>query len=270
MDENTLFRGALHGFNREDVMEYITKITREQELALSEVENTLDEVRNELEQALSEQSKLQEQLEDVKRERDALQEAVDHKSDAELMLEEANAQIASLKDELAGASANQAAAEDALRAEMAQTVQKYQADAEGYNTLVDKAGRILLNAERAADATIAQANADAAAIRSEAQADADSLHASTRAQCDDMLAEAQTQILAAEDRKAAVQQQIAAMFSDSKLQYESMQATVGESISHSLTEVERLRSMLLNLNDTFNAASVAFDNLADEPAPVGE
>ncbi|MCC8098804.1 MAG: hypothetical protein LIO78_01880 [Clostridiales bacterium] len=270
MDENTLFRSALHGFNREDVMEYITKMTREQELALSEVETTLDEVRSDLDRALDEQHQLQAQLADMQQERDALQEAVNHKSDAELLLEEANAQIASLKADLAGASANQAAAEDALRAEMQETVRKYQADAEGYNTLVDKAGRILLNAERAADATISQANEDAAAIRSEAQADADGLRASTKAQCDDMLAEAQAQILAAEDKKAAVQQQIDAMFANSKEQYESMQTIVGESISHSLTEVERLRSMLLNLNDTFNAASVAFEDIADEPASVGE
>ncbi|MCD7857145.1 MAG: hypothetical protein LUG55_04990 [Clostridiales bacterium] len=270
MDENTLFRSALHGFNREDVMEYITKTTREQEQALSEVENALAEVRDNLEQALAEQSRLQQQLEDAERERDALQEAMAHKSDAELLLEEANAQIASLKADLAGASANQAAAEEALRAEMEDTLRKYQADAEGYNTLVDKAGRILLNAERAADTTISQANADADAIRSAAQADADSLQASTKAHCDDMLAEAQAQVLAAEDKKAAVQQQIAAVFADSKLQYESTQATVGESISHSLTEVERLRSMLLNLNDTFNAASVAFEDIADEPASVGE
>ncbi len=270
MDENTLFRSALHGFNREDVMEYITKTTREQEQALSEVENALAEVRDDLEQALAEQSRLQQQLEDAEQERDALQEAMAHKSDAELLLEEANAQIASLKADLAGASANQAAAEDALRAEMEDTLRKYQADAEGYNTLVDKAGRILLNAERAADSTISQANADADAIRSAAQADADSLQASTKAHCDDMLAEAQAQVLAAEDKKAAVQQQIAAVFADSKLQYESTQATVGESISHSLTEVERLRSMLLNLNDAFNAASVAFEGIADEPASVGE
>ncbi len=270
MDENTLFRSALHGFNREDVMEYITKTTREQEQALSEVENALAEVRDNLELALAEQSRLQQQLEAAERERDALQEAAAHKSDTELLLEDANAQIASLKADLAGASANQAAAEDALRAEMQETVRKYQADAEGYNTLVDKAGRILLNAERAADTTISQANADADAIRSAAQADADSLQASTKAHCDDMLAEAQAQVLAAEDKKAAVQQQIAALFADSKLQYESTQATVGESISHSLTEVERLRSMLLNLNDTFNAASVAFEGIADEPASVGE
>ncbi len=270
MDENTLFRSALHGFNREDVMEYITKTTREQEQALSEVENALAEVRDNLEQALAEQSRLQQQLEDAERERDALQEAMAHKSDAELLLEEAHVQIASLEADLAGASANQAAAEDALRAEMEETVRKYQADAEGYNTLVDKAGRILLNAERAADTTISQANADADAIRSAAQADADSLQASTKAHCDDMLAEAQAQVLAAEDKKAAVQQQIDAMFANSKQQYESMQTIVGESISHSLTEVERLRSMLLNLNDTFNAASVAFEDIADEPASVGE
>ncbi len=270
MDENTLFRSALHGFNREDVMEYITKMTREQETALSEAETALDDARSDLDQALAEQRQLQAQLEDVQRERDALQDAVNHKSDAELLLEDANAQIASLKAELAGASANQAAAEDALRTEMEETVRKYQADAEGYNTLVDKAGRILLNAERVADATISQANEDADAIRSAAQADADSLHASTKAQCDDMLAEAQAQILAAEDRKASIRQQTAAMFADSKLQYESMQMTVGESISHSLTEMERLRSMLLNLNDTFNAATVAFEDIADEPASVGE
>lgn len=270
MDENTLFRSALHGFNREDVMEYITKMTREQEMALSDVEAARDEVRSELEQVQAQQNQLQEQLEDMARERDVLQEAVAHKSDAEILLDEANGRIAVLEAELAEAAAKQAAAEDALRAEMEETLRKYQADAEGYNTLVDKAGRILLNAERVADATISKANEDAAAIRSEAQADADSLHASTKARCDEMLAETQAQILSAEDRKADIHQQTAAMFADSKQQYEAMQATVGESVAQSLAEVERLRSMLLDLNDTFNAASVAFDEIVEEPASVGE
>lgn len=281
MDENTLFRSTLHGFNRDDVMAYITKITREHELSLSELEEQLNSVRGDLEASLTAQNLLQEQLDQVREERDALLNASEHKSDAELQLDQANEQIANLKAELAQAATEQEAAMDALRAETEQIVQKYQADAEGYNTLVDKAGRILLNAERVADTTVAQANTEAEAIRSEAQAgadrlreeaqaEADRLREDAKAECSMMRADAQAQVSAAKEEAASIQEETLSMFADSKRQFESMQESVGDSISRSLSEVERLRGMILNLNDTFNSASSAFDDIISQPASVGE
>lgn len=275
MDENTLFRSALHGFKREDVMDYITKTARQNEAALQALQAQLDEAKTQLADTTVGRDLARQALDDATAELEQLRGEARDFDALNAQLNEANEQIAVLQLQLKDFDKRQASELEAVRSAGREALKQYQQDADGYAVLAEKAGRILLRAENTGEAIRVHAQEEADSALQEAKVQADALLASAQEQADALLADAQARVAAAQADVDALHAQAEVLFRESKQRFESTQDSVNASISRAMSEVEQMRSMLLELSSVFNHSEVSFEEPDceapdEELASVGE
>lgn len=146
--ENVLFRTAVGGFHRKDVLDYLEVLTREHGEALRECRKERDDAWKEAKRLMDVVSQADARAKTMETERARVMEAWDRKC---VELEGAKAQIAALTEEL---HQNQAALEDcqnALEAERTR-VSALLLEAESYAAVKDRLSNIELSAhQRAAE-----------------------------------------------------------------------------------------------------------------------
>ena len=191
--DNHIFRSALSGFNRQDVMEYIEKVQRESEARITGLTAQLEEARQEgdasrqaLEDCTRERSQLSQELTERKEQYEAeladLQERYDAEMDARdaaeaeadqqrEQLRELEAENSLLKEQVEELESRMAA----LRHEKERLTQ-LELDAH------HRSDELLEQTQAQADEIIAKAQARGAEIEARAQAQADALLAETRKQ----------------------------------------------------------------------------------------
>lgn len=150
------FRGALGGFNRRDVLQYIEQMSAAHRKEVAELEQDLNrerEERRELESALS-------GLEDEKGSAAAAEARV------RASLEQSTAALSRLRGELAETETQLAAARGELERLQAQ-VGELSPMARSYQELKDRVATVELDAHRKAQATVDEARAQAQALRGE-------------------------------------------------------------------------------------------------------
>jgi cell division septum initiation protein DivIVA len=269
MDENTLFRSALRGFNREDVMEYITKTSRKHEAEVLELRSELERTQTQLADVDAERSSLQDELSGMVATHDQLLQVSQELGETLNQLSDAKSKIADLERQLAQCQTDYQAEVNELTAQRAaelaqvrsageEALRQYADDAEGYTTLVDQVGRVILNAERTAERTRSEAQEEAQKIVSDAQTEADNL-----------LEEATATLDQARQEAAAIRDRAEDYFRQSRDQFEVTQSVVGNAVSQAMDEVDRLRSALLDLNDSFASTRVSFEAPAYPEDAVG-
>lgn len=257
MDENTLFRSALHGFKREDVMDYITKTARQSEAALADLQGQLDEARTQLDGTCAELEETRAQLEEANAELEKL--SAEHRDFEALkaQLNEVNQQAAMLQLQLRECDERHVSEMETVRNAGLEALKQYQEDADGYAVLAAKVGQIMLRAENTGEAIRIHAQEEADSALEAAKAQAEALLADAREQADAMLADAQSRVAAAQEEADALRAEIQSLFRQGRERFEAAQQAVSGSVSSALAEVDQVRSILLELT-AFNHAEAPF------------
>ena len=196
--DNHIFRSALRGFNRQDVMEYIERTQRQAGEAAASLEAQVEELRQrgdqtcqELDERTAERDELQKQLEEMtlrcnhaKHNWDAQAQAKESfrrevsDRDASIReLQEENRRLARQVEELMGQM-------DSLRRQKEQLAQ-LELDAH------QRAGETLADAENQAQSTVAQAQSQADGILAQAQSQAEAMLAQSKTQAESVAAQAE-------------------------------------------------------------------------------
>lgn len=142
---------AFGGFNRQDVMEYLERTSKEHNEALAQLRSQLEQVQQEMSEQNAKQELLQGQVQRLTEARDAaVQETEQEKSarlDAEQQVQEREARLARLENELR-----------ILRG----TVEQLKPDAEAYAAVKERTAGVELEAHRRAQKIVDEAREEAA------------------------------------------------------------------------------------------------------------
>lgn len=228
--DNNIFRSALNGFNRQDVMTYIEKTQSDAAARIAQLE---DRVR-----ALQESGEAQRQaLESAGAERDGL---LGQLEEARLLCsrtgEDLEVQRQTAESVRADVSARDTVIErlTAEKERLARRVQDLEEQADAFRLDKERVAQLELEARQRAADTVEEAQRQAADILAQAQARADSLEARAKAQTDTSLRETEAFL-------AAVAEQYNSLFSS----FESISGHV----SSELRRMDVIASQLpLNFN----------------------
>lgn len=168
--ESGRFRGALNGFNRQDVAAYIEKAAKEHQ-------KQIEALRAELDQTRKEKGSLAEELESLRSESGDL---ADQEAKVRASLEESTQSLTTLRGELQVAQGHLTMAKKEL-GDLQAKVAKLEPLARQYEVLKDRVATVELDAHRKAQEIVSQAEAQAAAIRRDAAAWVGSLSGSYKA-----------------------------------------------------------------------------------------
>lgn len=152
--ENGRFRGAVGGFNRRDVAQYIEKMAGEHREQMEALQGQLEQMRQEKQALEGELEQLRAQQEDL-----AGQEA-----QARASLEESTQSLAAVRGELQVAEGHLTIAKKEL-GDLRAKVAKLEPLARQYEVLKDRVATVELDAHRKAQEVISQAEAQAACVR---------------------------------------------------------------------------------------------------------
>jgi len=239
--DNHIFRSALGGFNRQDVMEYIEKTQKQSEEAAAVLEKDLEELRrteSEARQALEERTREKEELEKK------LAETADKYGDAKANWE------------------SQAKAKEAFRRDVAQRddtirdmteenqrlfhrVQELEEEMEDLRREKEKVTQLELDAHRRSDEIVLDATGQAELITSQAEAQAAETVRSAEAQAQELLTQAQASA-------QALLRQAEEHVARTVTQYSQLHDSFEAITSHITSELRKLDATASQLPISFN------------------
>lgn len=262
--ENNTFKGSIFGgFNRQDVMEYIEKSSRESSAMLEENAAQIQALEAEVQQ-------LRRENEALLQERDALTAAL-HKTKESLAVandalraeQESAAQMRNLL-ELSQVESEQNATALAKAAEAAAALQS---EVDEYHKHKKNIAEVELEAKHRADEVLAQAKMTGEGIRQKAKNDSAALlrDADERAR---KITEEATQSAAAIRQKAEQQamlkrQQMNAMLSGCQKQYEALMGEYKSSALQAATSIQRAQEAMTQLPDVFEKFDTGLARLCE-------
>lgn len=153
------FRGALGGFNRRDVAQYIEK-------AAKEYQEQIEALQAQLEQERAEKAALSEELEGL---RSHSSDLAEQEAQVRASLEESTRSLTSLRGELQVTQGHLAIAKKQL-GDLQAKVAQLEPMAQQYEVLKDRVATVELDAHRKAQEVISQAKDQAAKLRRDAVA----------------------------------------------------------------------------------------------------
>lgn len=153
-EESGRFRGALGGFNRRDVAQYIEKMAKEHQEQTAALQAQLDQARKEKEA-------LAEELEGL---RSHSGDLADQEAKVRASLEESTQSLAHLRGELQVTQGHLTIAKKQL-GDLQAKVAQLEPMAKQYEVLKDRVATVELDAHRKAQETVSQAETQAAEIR---------------------------------------------------------------------------------------------------------
>ena len=161
--EEGRFRGALGGFNRQDVASYMEKTAKEHQEQLRKLQEQLDQARSEQEQLGRELEELREQHEALGQQEAQTRESLNQRESA---LAERERTLAVTRGELQVAQGQLTMAKKQL-GDLQAKVAQLEPLAQQYEVLKNRVATVELDAHRKAQETVSRAEAQAAKVRRE-------------------------------------------------------------------------------------------------------
>lgn len=156
--EHQFRNAALGGFNKQDVLDYLELISRENREQLQGVQNELEQMREQCRTLAEQESALKTQLAQLAQEKTNL---IQSAAKAQSELEQARQHSADLQVKL-----DESAAE---RQKLQEQVEKLRPDAEAYAAVKERSAGVELDAHRRAQGVLDEAKAEAQQLRGQVQ-----------------------------------------------------------------------------------------------------
>lgn len=156
--EHQFRNAALGGFNKQDVLDYLELVARENREQLQSVQNELEQAREQYNALAEQESALKTQLAQLTQEKTALLQAA---AKAQSELEQAQQNNVALQTKLDESSAE--------RQKLQEQVEKLRPDAEAYIAVKERSAGVELDAHRRAQGVLDEAKAEAQQLRGQVQ-----------------------------------------------------------------------------------------------------
>ncbi len=262
--ENNTFKGSLFGgFNRQDVMNYIEKASKESAQLLQDdqeriaaLEKESAELRAQRDQLQSDFDRVQSDLKDACASFHATQSELDAAQEAYTQLNEAL--------ETAQTYSRQYA--DEIRAQKA-SIEALQHEVDEYHQLKTNIAEVELDARRRADNIVSEAQAQAEALLQKARAEADSITADAAAKAEKTVNEAA--ISASSTRQKADQhamltrQQLNALLNNCQGQYERLLQSYKSAALQAATAFQKAQEHMAQLPTVFDKIEDGVQKLSE-------
>ena len=255
--ENNIFKGSLFGgFNRQDVMNYIEKASRESAVLLQEKDAQISALEQQVRQLSAQQKALQEELQQTKQSceqaNDALATAHENWLSTQAALQEAQARSQQDAQELQRLSA----AAEALQAEV-----------EEYHTLKNNIAEVEVDAKHRAATIVAEAEKEARTLVQKAREQAENILQEAGAQAEKTRSEANAAAAAvrqrADQHAVLTRQQLNALLSSCRAQYEALMETYKASALQAATGLQKAQENLARLPGVFDKMNEGLRKLGE-------
>lgn len=247
--DNHIFRSAIGGFNRQDVMEYIERVQKQAEDASAALEAQTQQLRRAHDETLL-------QLEERTRERDGLEQQLEEMTlrcnharnnwDAQSQAKESFRRDVAQRDE-----AIRGMTEENQR--LLRQVEALESQMDGLRREKEQLTQLELDARQRAENVLAQANAQAEAALAQAQAQAESIIAQAQAQAEATASRANA-------RADALLRETETRIGETVQQYEELYRSLQSITGHIAGEARKLGTAAAQLPAGFNRLR---DGLAD-------
>lgn len=255
--ENNTFKGSLFGgFNRQDVMNYIEKASRESAQLLQDQQERIAALEKELGELRTERDRLQIDLKDACSSFHATQSELDAAQEAYTQLNEAL--------ETARTYSRQYA--DEIRAQKA-TIEALQSEVDEYHKLKNNIAEVELDARHRADTIVAEAQAQAEALLQKARTEAEALTADAAAKAEKTVNEAN--ISAASTRQKVDQhamltrQQLNALLNNCQGQYARLMESYKSAALQAATALQKAQEHMAQLPTVFDKIEDGVQKLSE-------
>ncbi len=255
--ENNTFKGSFFGgFNRQDVMNYIEKASRESDELLRANQEQLHAMEEELNRMRGDLEQLQAALDDASAARDAAQSE----------LKEVSGVNAGLKEALERAQAqNRRDAEElqSLRA----TAAALQPEVDEYHQLKNNIAEVELDARHRADAIRSKAKTEAETLLNKAREEAKTLQAAAAAKAEKTISDANANAdvirQRADQHMVLTRQQIKALLTSCQSQYEQIMEGYKTAALQAATSLQKAQENMTHLPAVFEKISDGIARLSD-------
>lgn len=156
--EHQFRNAALGGFNKQDVLDYLELVARENREQLQSAQNELEQAREQYRTLAEQESALKAQLAQLTQEKTSLIQAT---AKAQSELEQAQQHSAALQAKLDESTAQ--------RNQLLEQVEKLRPDAEAYTAVKERSAGVELDAHRRAQGVLDEAKAEAQQLRGQVQ-----------------------------------------------------------------------------------------------------
>lgn len=255
--ENNTFKGSIFGgFNRQDVMNYIEKSSRESAALLEENAERIRALEEELQQLRQKHGSLQAQSE----------ETAAALAEARVSLASEQAACADLRSTLERTQAENSENAAALAQARAQ-IEALQREVDEYHQLKKNIAEVEVDAKHRSDALIAQANATADEIRKKAEEESAALLHDADERAKKALSDANLSAAAtrqkAEQHAMLKRQQIAALLANCQSQYAAIMDSYRSSALQAATSIQKAQEAMTQLPAVFEKIGTGLNKLSE-------
>lgn len=256
MNEEFAFRtAAFGGFNRKDVLEYITSSARKYRREIEYAQEANNELRESLERASAENADLREEisrmngesetaLAELRRQLAETEEMVTTQADIQALKAACEAKLEENRADYQAKLEEKCAA---FESELA----VYKKDAEAYRIMRERVGQIEMDAKVHAITVEKEADEKAAQTVNAAQAKSDAIIGSIR------------------DEAEALRDQMNALLNNVCDNFNTVHSDVNDSIAKAMGEVDHVHDLLLDLNSCMEENAGAINGMSVPDLPEG-
>lgn len=255
--ENNAFKGTLFGgFNRQDVIDYIEKASRESAALLEENQERIAQLEKSVEELTAQRAALQTEL----------QERTNTCEETERMLRETRSAHAAASEALESEQARtrQYAAE---QARLESAVQALQKEVDEYHTLKNNIAEVELEAKHRAETIVAEAQKNAGDMMNKARSDAETLTQDAKRRAESTLQQANAAAAAVRqkaDRHALlVRQQLSAQLAGCQEQYHCLLESYKGSALQAASALQKAQENVARLPQVFDQISEGLHQLGE-------
>lgn len=255
--ENNAFKGTLFGgFNRQDVIDYIEKASRESAALLEENQERIAQLEKSVEELTAQRAALQTEL----------QERTNTCEETERMLRETRSAHAATSEALESEQARtrQYAAE---QARLESAVQALQKEVDEYHTLKNNIAEVELEAKHRAETIVAEAQKNAGDMMNKARSDAETLTQDAKRRAESTLQQANAAAAAVRqkaDRHALlVRQQLSAQLAGCQEQYRRLLESYKGSALQAASALQKAQENVARLPQVFDQISEGLHQLGE-------
>lgn len=227
--ENHIFRSAIGGFNRQDVLEYIERVQKQSEETVQRLEaeadelrRELSEVRSELDECTRERDDLSQQLEDMTASRDQARDNWDAQSQAKEAfrrdLSERDATIQEMTGE---------------KQRLQRRVEEMESQMGDLRRQKEQLAQMELEARQRAGDAVSAAEAKAGDIIAQSQTRAEEIQLKAKAQAETVIAES-------EERSASINRETQKLLGEAAAQYDGFLRSFQEAVGSVVSEIQKL------------------------------
>ena len=255
--ENNTFKGSIFGgFNRQDVMNYIEKSSKESAQLLEENAEKISELEKELQELRTQFFKLQDDFDETSSELNSAKEALDSAKSENKTLQE---QIESSREGFSKADTevqSLTAANEALQLEV-----------DEFHELKNHIAEIELEGKQRSEAIVNNATCEAAAILKKAKDEAEYILNNANAKAEKTLSEASLSAAAtrqkAEQHAMLTRQQLTVLLTNCQNQYSSVLEAYKKAALQAASDLQKAQENMAQLPTAFEKISDGLKKLSD-------